>query len=220
MRLLTAAVLFLSVAAWAERPAAREHAPAEFFSELKGGTDTPGARFLASLPESARKAVLRDGQVVLDQKSSSSGPALIRAVARFNRPKAEAWELISRVSEQHAFLPHVTQSKTFGTRTAEGEADDYVVSFLFTFKYRTQHWFYADESRLEWALDPAGEDSLLEQEGFWQLYELDEKTTLAEYGTRLVVKGAFINFLRSIGERGGVRDALTAFREHVDAAKL
>jgi hypothetical protein len=204
----------------AERPAPREHAPAELFRELKGADDTPGARLVASLPEQARQALERDGQVVLDQKSTGDGPALIRAVVRFRRPRAEAWELISRVYEQHQFLPHVTQSKTVGERTAEGEVNDFVVSFLFTFKYRTQHWFYSDESRLEWALDPGGEDGLLEQEGFWQLYELDEKTTVAEYGTRLVVRGAFLNFLRGLGERGGVRDSLKAFRAHIDTAKL
>lgn len=218
-RLLLVCCVVASSLAWAERPPPRDHAPAEFFNELKGGPDTPGARFVATLPEAARKALEKDGQAVLDQKSSAGGPALIRAVARFSKPKAEVWEIISRVSEQQAFLPHVTQSKTFGERTAEGEANDYVVSFLFTFRYRTQHWFYADESRLEWNLDPAGEDGLVEQLGFWQLYELDEHTTVAEYGTRIVVRGAFINFLRSLGEKGGVRDALTAFRKHVDAAK-
>ncbi|MFO0595620.1 MAG: SRPBCC family protein [Myxococcaceae bacterium] len=220
MHRLALVAALVALACRAERPQARAHAPAEFFQEPKSAEDTPGARFVASLPDAVRKALARDSQVVLDQKSNADGPALIRAVVRFNRPKAEVWELISRVSEQHQFLPHVTQSKTFGERTAEGEANDYVVSFLFTFKYRTQHWFYAEEARVEWALDPAGEDSLEAQEGFWQLYELDEKTTIAEYGTRLVVRGAFINFLRSLGERGGVRDSLTAFRTHIEQAKL
>lgn len=219
-RPLTTLVLVLASSGWAQQPPSRERAPAEFFTDLKGGTDTPGARFIASLPEAARKALAKDQQVVLDQTSKDGGPALIRAVARFGRPKAEVWELITRTSDQHTFLPHVTQSKTFGERTAEGERNDYVVAFFFTFKYRTQHWFYADQSRLEWNLDPSGEDGLVEQLGFWQLYELDEKTTVGEYGTRIVVRGAFINFLRSLGERGGVKDALTAFRRHVNAAKL
>jgi hypothetical protein len=205
--------------AFAQKPEPRERAPAAFFTELKGGADTPGTRFIASLPLDARRELLREGQVVLDQKSTSGGPALIRAAARFSRPKAEVWQIITRTSEQQTFLPHVTQSKTVGTRTADGEVNDFVVSFFFTFKYRTQHWFYGDDGRLEWVLDPSGEDGLIEQQGFWQLYELDEKTTVGEYGTRLVVRGSFINFLRSLGEKGGVRDALTAFRKHVDTAK-
>jgi hypothetical protein len=130
------------------------------------------------------------------------------------------YALIIQPAEQHTFLPRVTQSKPFGVRTADGETEDYVVSFLFTFRYRTQHWFYPEEHRVEWNLDPSGEDSLADQQGFWQLYELDEKTTIAEYGTRLVMRGAFINFLRSLGERGGVSEALVAFRKHVHTAKL
>lgn len=221
MRLLTLLALLLAASVQAQAmPPPRDRAPAAFFAEPMGGADSPGTRFIASLPESARKALLKDQQVVLDQTSTESGPALIRAVAKFGRPKAEVWELITRTSDQHTFLPHVTQSKRVGERTAQGEVNDYVVSFFFTFKYRTQHWFYADHSRLEWNLDPSGEDGLVEQLGFWQLYELDEKTTVGEYGTRLVVRGSFINFLRSLGERGGVKDALTAFRRHVNAAKL
>ncbi|MBL8920145.1 MAG: hypothetical protein JNJ54_14865 [Myxococcaceae bacterium] len=217
------ALLLAAVASsgWAEeRPPSRDRAPAAFFAEPQGGSTTPGARFIASLPEDARRALAKDLQVVLDQSSKDGGPALIRAVAKFGRPKAEVWELITRTSDQHTFLPHVTQSRRVGERTAEGEVNDYVVAFFFTFKYRTQHWFYPDQSRLEWNLDPSGEDGLVEQLGFWQLYELDEKTTVGEYGTRIVVRGSFINFLRSLGERGGVKDALTAFRRHVNAAKL
>jgi hypothetical protein len=220
MRIVTLLAVLFATTGWAQMPPPRDRAPAAFFAEPMGGGDSPGARFIASLPEAARKALAKDQQVVLDQTSKDGGPALIRAVARFGRPKAEVWELITRTSDQHTFLPHVTQSKRVGERTAEGEVNDYVVSFFFTFKYRTQHWFYADQSRLEWNLDPSGEDGLVEQLGYWQLYELDEKTTVGEYGTRLVVRGSFINFLRSLGERGGVRDALTAFRRHVNAAKL
>jgi ribosome-associated toxin RatA of RatAB toxin-antitoxin module len=205
--------------AWAERPEQKGHAPAELFTNLDGGTDTPGARYLATLTPSAREAVRKDAQVVLDQKIESGGPTLIKAVVRFDRPKAEVFALIAQPSEQHTFLPHVEQSKTFGERTAEGEANDYVVSVVFTFKYRTQHWFYPEAGRVEWALDPKGGDGLAEQEGYWQLYELDEKTTIGEYGTHLTAKGAILNFFRSLGERGAVADSLTAFRKHIDTAK-
>lgn len=219
MRLLSLVSLVVASITFAERPPPREQPPALYFADLKG-TDTPGTRFLASLPEAARKELQKEGQVVLDQSASAAGPALIRAAVRFGRPRAEVWELVTRVSEQKDFLPHVTLSKRVGERTAEGEVNDYVVSFFFTFKYRTQHWFYPELFRLEWSLDPSGEDGLLEQLGYWQLYELDDKTTIAEYGTRLVVRGSFINFLRSLGEKGGVKDALTAFRRHINASKL
>lgn len=219
MRIAMIFGLTLSTVAFAQRPPARDQAPAALFADLKGAGDTPGVRFFATLPEQARQALNKDGQAVLDQSAKSDGPALIRAVARFDRPIDEVWAIISRPSEQQSYLPHVTQSKTVGDRTADGESVDFVVSFLFTFRYRTQHWFYPEDKRLEWSLDPKGGDGLTEQLGYWQLYRLDDKHTIGEYGTRIVVRGALLNFLRSLGERGGVRDALTAFRQHVDAAK-
>lgn len=202
-----------ALVASAERPPAREHA----LPEVVAGADalTPGARFMAKLPPSARAALVKEGQVVLDTQRGAGDQTLLRAVLKFDRPVDEVFAIITQPSQQASYLPHVTQSKTVGARSAEGEANDMVVSFIFTFRFRTQHWFYPEEHRMEWSLDPAGEDGLRDQAGFFQLYALDEKTTIAEYGTRVVARDGFLNFLRSIGERGGVAEALTAIRKHV-----
>lgn len=199
----------------AQRPDPRGQPDA---TAMAPGAGTPGARYLETLSTPAKEALRRDGHVILDQKTSGGGPSLLKAVVRFDRPKADVYALISQPSTQHAYLPHVEQSKTFGQRSEEGEADDFVVSFIFTFKYRTQHWFYQELDRVEWNLDPAGGDGLVEQLGYWQLYELDDKTTIAEYGTRIVARGAILNFFRSLGERGAIADALTAFRKHINTA--
>lgn len=210
-----AALVFTALSTFAARPPARQHAP----PEIVAGVDdlTPGVRFLATLSPAVREALRKEGQAVLDGKRGDD-KALLRAVLRFDRPADEVFAIITQPSTQVSYLPHVTQSKTVGARTAEGEATDMVVSFLFTFRYRTQHWFYPEERRMEWSLDPSGEDGLTEQVGFFQLYELDEKTTIAEYGTRVVAKDGFLNFLRGLGERGGVAEALTAIRKHVSAS--
>jgi hypothetical protein len=207
----------VALSAFAVRPPARQHAS----PEVVAGIDalTPGERFLATLPASTREAVRKEGQAVLDGKSGGDKTGLLRAVIRFDRPRDEVFALITQPSTQVSYLPHVSQSKTVGARTEEGEATDMVISFLFTFRYRTQHWFYPEEHRMEWNLDPAGEDGLTEQSGFFQLYELDEKTTIAEYGTRVVARDGFLNFLRGLGERGGVAEALTAIRKHVASGK-
>ena len=215
---LFAVLVVIALPSLAARPPARQHAPPEVIA----GVDalTPGARFLQTLPASTREALKKEGQAVLDgQRSGDDTNGLLRAVIRFDRPRDEVFAIITQPSTQVSYLPHVTQSKTVGARSAEGETTDMVVSFLFTFRYRTQHWFYPEEHRMEWNLDPAGEDGLTEQLGFFQLYELDEKTTIAEYGTRVVAKDGFLNFLRGLGERGGVAEALTAIRKHVSAEK-
>ena len=154
---LLAATLTCAAALAEPRPPPRGHA-VELPSGLDGGLSA-GRRFLATLPRDAQEAVRKDGQAILDQQTASSGPSLVRAVVRFQRPPSEVFALINQPSEQHAFLPHVEASRLYGERTAEGERDDFVVAFLFTFKYRTQHWFYPEEDRVEWNLDPTGGDS-------------------------------------------------------------
>ncbi len=183
-----------------------------------GAPASPGARYLESLPPAAREALLRNGQVILDTRTSGPGPSLVKAAVRFSRSRADTYALITQPADQHTFLPHVEVSRPFGERTELGEREDFEVSFLFTFKYRTQHWFYPEEDRVEWNLDPTGGDGLEAQLGYWQLYELDEHTTLAEYGTHIVARGAILNFFRSLGERGAIDEALTAFRKHIDGS--
>jgi hypothetical protein len=208
--------LVLSVSVVAQPPARGHSLP-----EVVVGVDalTPGARFLRTLTPPTRAELEKNAQVVLATPGGSGRDGLIHAVLRFERPLDEAFAILTQPSTQATWLPHVTQSKTVGERTAEGETNDLVVSCFFTFRFRVQHWFYAQEHRMEWALDPSGEDGLREQTGYFQLYALDDKTTIAEYGIRVVARDGFLNFLRSLGERGGVAEALTATRTHVAKAK-
>lgn len=212
------ALLTASSVAHAERPPPRGRAPAALLAGSVVDPGTPGARFLAGLPAEARRSLEKQGQVLLEQPGSGAGGA-IRAVLRFERPRDEVFAILSRPSEQSSYLPNVTQSKTVGARSAEGERTDLVVSVLFTIAFRTQSWFYPEEHRIEWTLDPTGADGLVAQEGFFQLYELDERTTLAEYETRVVARGGLLEFFRGLGAKGGVTDALTATRRHVATAK-
>ena len=203
-----------------ERPPSAGHRLPLPSSAPGGPAISPGAAYLNTLSRGAREALLRDGQVILDASSKGSGPTMVKAVARFARPRDEVYALITQPHEQHRYLPHVKVSRPIGERTKEGEREDFEVSFLFTFKYRSQHWYYPEEDRVEWVLDPSGGDGLKEQVGYWQLYELDEHTTVAEYGTHIRVRGAFLDFIRGLGERGTINEALTAFRRHVDTAPL
>jgi hypothetical protein len=213
-------VLLLTPAlAGAERPPPKGQ-PTAFASSGDGGTRTAGANYLAALPEAARKTLEKEGVVVLDQQAKEAGPAFLRAVVRFNRPIAQVYPLLSHPAEQSKFLPHVDQSTTFGGRTDEGEAVDYKVVWLFSFEHRTQHWFYPELNRVEWTLLPKPGDSLKEQQGSWQLYEVDDQHSLAQYDTRLVSKGALLEFLRGLGERGAVKDSLNAVRKHVESAPV
>lgn len=218
-RWLCAAVLLSGLTALAERPPPRGLPDPELFVTA-GAADgmTPGARFLATLPPPARELLRKEGRVVLDQKAKDDG--LVRAVIRFERSPEEVFAIITKPSQQSRYLTHVSESKTVGGRTAEGESVDMEVAFLFVnLTYRIQHWFYPEAQRMEWSLDPTGDNGLADQAGFFQLYALDEKTTIAEYGTRVIAKDGFLDFIRGLGERGGVAEALTSLRRHVHTMK-
>ncbi len=213
-----AVVLMSSLVAVAERPPASGHAPREFFvTEAGVGGPTPGARFVASLSYSARETLRKEGRAVLEPKKKDDG--LIRAVIRFERPIDEVFAVITQPSQQARYLKNVDSSKTFGKRSEEGEEVDMVVSvFLASFRYRVQHWYYPEERRMEWALDPGSKGEFVEQTGYFQLYALDERTTIAEYGTRVIAKDGFVELIRGMGEKGGIADALQALRRHVHTA--
>jgi uncharacterized protein YndB with AHSA1/START domain len=207
-----AVVLISSLAAFAERPPPMGHAPREFYVAETGVT--PGSRFLATLSPAAREILRKEGRVILEAKKKDDG--LVRAVIRFERPVDEVFAVITQPSQQARYLPHVDSSKTAGKRTEEGEAVDMVVSVLFaTFRYRVQHWYYPEEQRMEWTLDPRSKGEFVEQNGYFQLYALDERTTIAEYGTRVIAKDGFVEMIRGLGEKGGIADALAALRRHV-----
>lgn len=215
-RRVFAVVMMSAVTVFAQRPPPRQHAPAKFFEPADGSS--PGARFLATLTPSERETLRKEGRVVLAKKSN--GDELVRAVIRFERSPEQVFKVITQPSQQHKYLPHVSQSKSVGGRTPEGESVDLAVSFfVVSFKYRVQHWFYPEELRMEWTLDPAGGKGLAKHDGYFQLYALDENTTIADYGTRVATQDKFLDFLRGLGERGGIEDALTALRRHVHTAR-
>lgn len=214
-RLSLLAVLTLALSALAERPAPKGQPVAELRDDPTGG-----AKYVAKLPEDTRKTLEEKGYALLESRSGKDNDGLIRAVILFERPRDEVFAVLTQPSTQKQYLPNVKKSELVGARTHEGEAEDMELSFLFTFKWRTQHWYYPELHRMEWALDASEPGSLAAQSGYFQLYALDEKTTVAEYGTQVQLKDGFLNFLRSIGEKGGVRDAVQAQRAFVKKAKV
>lgn len=219
LRSISVALILSALAASAARPPSAGRAPSEFYATPTAGDGpTPGARFLATLPYEARNKLRKDGRVVLELQRKKG---YVHAVVRLDRPIDEVYELITRPSSQHRYVPHVAQSKSVGGRTEEGESIDYVVKvMLATFNFRVQHWFYPEQHRMEWTLDPTGENELTEQAGFLQLYALDSKTTIAELSARVAVKDKFVSFVRGLGQKAEVQDALTALREYVGTAKV
>jgi hypothetical protein len=181
---------------------------------------TEGQIFLESLDPEIQKAVLKKGQTLLGepkQTDNGSYAGYIKAVAIFKQPKQRVWELMVVPTKQPLYLPRLTGASTVD-KPANGELVEFKLGVLFsTYKFYTRHWFYPEQSRVEWALDPDKESDIALQEGYWQLYALDENTTIGEYGTRVDTGVAVPQFLQDFFAKKDIPTALTAFRAYMDS---
>ena len=70
---------------------------------------------------------------------------------------------------------------------------------------------------MEWALDTSQKNDIKGQEGYWQLFELNANTTIAEYGTRVDTGIAVPRWVQNLFARADIPKALTAFRQYMDS---
>jgi hypothetical protein len=231
MRNTTAASLFLAAAlltaaAYADdlpaRPAPKgigKAATPVTTATLIGGK-TEGQAFFDSLPVEMQRRLLKEGQALWgEQKETDKGSyaGYIKAVAIFKQPKLRAWELMVVPTLQPLYLPRLTGAKTVD-KPENGELVEFKLKVVFSkFKFYTRHWFYPEYSRVEWALDPKKKSDIALQEGYWQLYKLDDTTTIGEYGTRVDTGVAVPQFIQDFLARKDIPKALTAFRKYLDS---
>ena len=131
-----------------------------------------------------------------DKSTAGSFGGYIRVVALFSLPKKRVWDLVTQPSLQILFMPHLVSSAIV-SRTPEGETTDFVLKVLWvSVKIRVAHKFYADQSRLEWALDNSVKNDIKAQEGYWQFFELGPDKTIGEYGTRVDTGLAVPHFIQ------------------------
>ena len=149
-----------------------------------------GELYLAKLPADQRETVLKEGALLYgeedeDSKKSKDGgiKGYIRAVAIFDQPKARTLELMTEPSKLALFLESLDGSVTVA-RSEVGEISKFSVGFLWwDIDFWIQHWFYPELSRYDWYMDTKNFDNEIDgNKGFWQLYALDDKRTIGEYG--------------------------------------
>lgn len=178
-----------------------------------------GQRFINSLPAEVRQQLNTDRRVLLPEDQSKDGAmaGYIKAVALFSQPKDRVYTLITDPSTQVLFLPRLEQSTTV-RRTAEGELTEFHLAVsLATVKFRTQHWWWPNHSRIEWALDPSWDNDIKVAGGFWQVFALDEKTSVGEYGTQVDTGLPVPEALATYLTRKDMPAALDAFQKYIDS---
>ncbi len=219
--LLATAIATNAFAAELTRPPARGSSPlaSAVAATAAPGTTTPGASYLASLTPDVQKKLQAENQALMGEEKADKGSygGYIRAVAIFKQSKKRVFELMTDTAAQALYLPHI-DSATVEARPPNGELTQFILKFIWkSVKFHVQHWFYPEQSRSEWALDPSAANDIKGQEGYWQLFELGPDLTIGEYGTRIETGIAVPKFIQDIFARADIPKALTAFRKYMDS---
>ena len=179
-----------------------------------------GQAFLASLPPELVTELKAKRRVLLPEAKATGDASMagyIKAVALFSQPKARVCEMIAQPNTQVLFLPRLTASDTV-SRDETGELTEFHLAVgLVTVKYRTQHWWWPQLSRFEWDLDPSYKNDVKVANGFWQIFALDETTSVGEYGTQVDTGLPVPDALQSYFARKDIPDALEAFQKYIDS---
>ena len=190
---------------------------------VTGETAVPNAR---SLLEEARRDItpeewdrMERGEVItLKETERREGKVFIQAALIFQRPVEEVHALLSRTERQEEYLPHLDRSILI-ERTGNRDRVEFLLDFGFiNICYRVRHYYgEPGEFRTSWHLDPDFENDLKEMEGHWDFYRVDDRRTLARYGTRVRIGRLVPKFIEKILTRRDLPKSLGQLKQWVES---
>lgn len=177
-----------------------------------------GHAVLAALPEAELAKLMADEIVLTGQASGEEVlKGTIRALFVVKQPRAETFRLLTQPSLQMSYQSRLKKSETV-SRTENGETTEFIVKVgLVSVHTRVVHKWWPEISRMAWTLDPSFKNDLRHQEGFYNLYALDERTTLLEFGTVLEVSALVPKFVQNYLTRSDLPEALGFVKKFVDS---
>lgn len=146
-------------------------------------------------PEQIKK--VKAGEIVLVDQDNSEGDdqkRFIQAAMIFDQPIDDAWALFKKTELQHRYLPDLDSCELV-SRDEDGDLVDFHVKLVLDIDYRIKHEYDDDDYQLSWGLDPDYDNDMKRVDGYWHLYKVDDKRTLARYGTRVEVTSLIPDFV-------------------------
>jgi len=163
---------------------------------------------------------LKAGEVVILDKDQSQGVEtehFIQAALYFSLPVDEVYKLLSNTLAQEKYLGKlykVTSVEDHGSWNKE----DFTAKISFiTINYRVQHNFQPDKYYFYWALDPTYKNQLKHLEGYWKLYKIDEKHTVARYGTIVNTSDLIPKSIQEYLTTKDLPDSLGGVKKYIDS---
>ncbi len=173
---------------------------------------------LAQLKYADRAKLAKEGFVVANSLSSGDEiKGIITAYIIVKKPKQAVWDLLRKPSLQHLYLPRLEKSKTVN----KGENRELgwfqiKVSFV-TIENQVEHRWWPEISRMAWALDPDYDNDLKQQDGYYNLYALDENTTLMELGTALETSALVPGFVQEYLTKKDLPEVIAAVKMYMES---
>ncbi len=207
------------------------HRPAPIAGRVVLATDdrTEGQVYLDRLPAEERQILMTEGVILVQQEDPDSPSAgsnedaavrgYIRAMVIFDQPISRATELMFQPERLADFLEELDDAETIARQDGVGELTKFTIEFLWIdIEFHIQHWFFPDLNRYEWYLDNVHfENDIDGNKGYWQMYQLDDRRTIGEYGvqvdTGIPLPRKWIERI----QRRKIPDAMNQFRRFIDS---
>ncbi len=82
--------------------------------------------------------------------------------------------------------------------------------------YRLRNHFDWEGNRIWWELDPDFDNGLEVVQGFWELFEIDDRNTLGRFGTKVDVAASLPSWVQDVVTRKKVPAAMKNVKRWVD----
>lgn len=176
------------------------------------------AHVLAKLKPEERAKLEKTGTLVSANLSSGGDiKGLINAYIIAKVPKQKVWELLRQPSKQHLYLPRLEKAKTV-SKTENQELGWFQVKVSFvTIENQVDHRWWPEVSRMAWGLHPEYDNDLKQQDGYYNLYAIDENTTLMELGTALETSALVPGFVQEYLTKKDLPDVMVAVKKYMES---
>lgn len=160
---------------------------------LLDGKSYESDAIIATLSKTDRASLMKSQFFIYDNDSNFEGledserfSGFLRALILLDVDKKTVFTKTLTPSKMDEYIQRVTKAETV-LKNKQGELTEFRVEFLvLAWEVWTQHWFYPEQSRINWCIDQEHyENDAQEFCGYWQFYHMPDGRTLAEYGLKL-----------------------------------
>lgn len=225
MRMLVFCAAVLLGAALPAAPADAGGKPSKMLEFVKPEFGLPitmsageAAHVLAKLKPEERAKLEKTGSVVSTTLSSGDEiKGIINAYVITKQPKQKVWALLKQPAKQHLYLPRLEKAKTV-SKSENRELGWFQVKVSFvTIENQVDHRWWPEVSRMAWGLHHEYDNDLIQQDGYYNLYAIDENTTLMELGTALETSALVPGFVQEYLTKKDLPEVMAAVKKYMDS---